>query len=138
MDNLRYCEKCDKLFAYLGNSLCPACYDEQEQIFEKVRNYIKKYQEATIIEIGEALDIDEYVILKFVREGRLVSKGLKEFSTWSCESCGTAISSGRYCQKCTSGLKKELNTYITPKQAPRNDSFNVKKSDKDNRWRSSN
>ena len=76
MAGLRNCPKCGRVFAYVGRGICPRCLEQEEEDFKLVRTYIRENPGATIIEVSEATEIDEQTILRFLKEGRLVSRGL--------------------------------------------------------------
>jgi len=107
---LRNCSQCGRVFAYRGNSLCSKCLDKAEDDFVLVRRYLQKHAGAGIKEIEENTGVDEQIIMKFMREGRLASESSADLL--KCENCGCSIAKGRYCEKClydlTYGLKAVL------------------------------
>ncbi len=110
--NVRNCKKCGRLFNYIaGPPTCPACREELEVKFREVKEYIREHKITGVNEVAEACDIDVRQIHQWVREERL------EFSEDSavgidCESCGTMIRSGRFCEKCKAGMAKEFGESI--------------------------
>ncbi len=107
--NVRNCRRCKKLFNYMvGPIICPACREELEQEFQKVKKYIQEHTRCDIRTVSEACEVDAAQIRQWVREERL------EFADDSavglnCERCGKMIKSGRFCQECKTDMTKTLN-----------------------------
>lgn len=103
--DLRNCPKCGKLFAYNGtNKLCPVCRDTEEEKYQKVKDYLWDHPHATIEQVHKDTGVERELIIKFVRDGRLISEGIDFDFMIECERCGTPIASGRFCESC----QKEL------------------------------
>lgn len=106
--NVKSCKMCKKLFNYLsGPSICPACREMMEKKFQDVKEYVRTHKGATIHEISEDCEVEVGQIKQWVREERL------EFSADSpigveCESCGTQIKVGRFCEKCKNAMANGL------------------------------
>lgn len=106
---VRNCRKCRRLFNYVtGHQICPACREDLEKEFQVVKKYIEENSHCDIKTVAEECEVDPAQIKQWVKEERL------QFSQDSmvgvnCESCGTMIRSGRYCDKCkaqmTTGFK---------------------------------
>jgi len=93
------CPRCGKLFVKIREPICEKCVKEEEQIYEKVREYVKDNPDQTIQTICEACDVTTKRILQYLKDGRLeASKGLQSESV--CSKCGKPILSGRMCEKC--------------------------------------
>lgn len=121
MAELRNCPECDRLFAYVGRNLCPQCIEKEEEEFRVVRNYVRDHPGATVFDTAEATGVDEEKILRFLREGRLISRGLQSSAVFRCESCGKVVDPGvRYCRECVQKLDRELKKHIpeAPQPAP--------------------
>ena len=108
MGDLRNCRRCDKLFVYTGIPLCRQCIDEDEEIFERVKEYIESHPKCTTIEVAEALDVPMEKILQFLREGKLELSKENTNILLGCERCGRPIPTGRYCSECASFIEKEF------------------------------
>jgi len=110
--NVRNCKKCGRIFNYVsGILICPSCREGLEKKFQVVKDYIRENKNAGITEVAEACEVDVRQIKQWVREERL------EFSAESpvgidCELCGAMIRSGRFCDKCKSGMINELDKAI--------------------------
>lgn len=119
MAELRNCPQCGQIFSYIGRNLCHRCLDKEEEEFKVVRSYVRGHSGATISETAEATGIDEQKILRFLREGRLISRGLQASTTLECERCGQTIPEGRYCRNCREELDRDLQRTLarhTPRQ----------------------
>lgn len=104
MGELKNCKKCGRMFSSIGGQLfCSKCRSDDEEDFKIVREYIYDNPNSTVVEVHEATEVAEEVILKFLRQGRLVLKG--DGVGLECERCGKGISSGRYCNSCANELK---------------------------------
>ena len=108
--NVRNCRKCGKIFNYVvGLPLCSSCLQVEENKFQDVKNYVYEHKGADITEVSEACDVEPSQIRQWVREDRL------QFSDdcpirIPCERCGAMIRSGRFCDKCSFDLNKELGS----------------------------
>ncbi len=103
---LRNCIRCGRVFMYVSKRFCPGCQKEMDELFEQVRVFVKAHPGATIVEISDALGIEEQLLNEFVREGRfdLVTEAITLF----CERCGKPIHRGRLCEQCAATLDKEI------------------------------
>ncbi|MCR4399683.1 MAG: flagellar operon protein YvyF [Syntrophomonadaceae bacterium] len=109
MAELRNCPLCERVFAFAGGrNLCPACIEAEEAEFAVVRAYVRAHPGATIIEVASATGVEEERILEFLKDGRLISKGLASVVLHRCERCGQPIPAGRYCGECTNLLASSL------------------------------
>lgn len=104
MGELKNCKKCGRMFSSINGQLfCSKCRTDDEDDFKVVREYIYDNPNSTVHDVHEATEVAEEVILKFLRQGRLVLKG--EGVGLECERCGKSINSGRFCDKCAHELK---------------------------------
>ncbi|NLB17587.1 MAG: hypothetical protein GX825_02350 [Syntrophomonadaceae bacterium] len=83
-------------------------------MFKDVRTYIRENPGATIIETAEATEVPEETILRFLRDGRIISQGLKNSFALHCNRCGDVINSGTYCQTCRDDLNREIRQVSRP------------------------
>ncbi|MGE5373244.1 MAG: TIGR03826 family flagellar region protein [Solirubrobacterales bacterium] len=109
---MRNCPRCDALFGYVGKPLCRKCLDAEEDQFKKVRTYVRDHPGATVTQTAEACEVDEEMIIRYLREGRLISKALKASVSITCERCGATISEGRFCRSCAVKLNNALQNSI--------------------------
>lgn len=112
--NVKNCRNCGCIFNYVaGQVICPACRDKLEEKFQEVKSYIQENKGVGIQEVAEACEVDAGQIRQWLREERL------ELTTDSaayltCESCGKAIRSGRFCEKCLMDITRGLQEAIKP------------------------
>lgn len=119
--DVRQCRNCRKLFQYRGNPLCPVCVNELDKLFETVRNYIYDNPQSTIDEICNETEVTRATITSWLRDGRLILSA-ENASLLQCESCGEPIRTGRFCEKCSSNVKSQLESAaqsMAPKQEPK-------------------
>lgn len=113
MNDLSNCANCGAIFIKTQfRDVCDACYKQEELLFEKVYQYIRKREnrKATIQQVIDATDIDEELLFKFIRTGRLK---LAQFPNlgYKCEKCGTIIREGILCSKCSETFLSDLKVY---------------------------
>ncbi|MDI3327905.1 MAG: flagellar protein [Alicyclobacillaceae bacterium] len=100
------CKRCGRIYRKVhGESVCPSCRREEEELYQKVRAYVSEHRGATIMEVSEATGVDPDLVLKFLREGRLAVVSGKNLK-YPCERCGREITVGRFCDRCTAELAK--------------------------------
>ncbi|ACL70466.1 TIGR03826 family flagellar region protein [Halothermothrix orenii] len=118
--NLKNCPKCGKLFAVQGSEkICPVCKKEEEDDFQKVKEYLWDNPGATIEEVHEETGVERETIIKFVKEDRLIAEGLDLEILLECERCGDPITHGRFCEKCQQELVEGLSPTPRKKKKPR-------------------
>ena len=101
---LANCRECGDLFVQVSRDICDRCFKEQEAILQKVQRYIKDHPNLSLSEVAEATEVDEALVLKFIRENRLVLSASSVETMLNCESCGARIISGRLCAMCRAQL----------------------------------
>ncbi|WP_409302843.1 TIGR03826 family flagellar region protein [Peribacillus sp. SCS-155] len=110
MMELSNCPNCDALFVRNQfRDVCDACYKEEEKAFETVYQFIRKRENrtATIDHVVEGTGVDEGLIIKFVRKGRLRTSQFPNLGV-PCEKCGNISRDGRLCNSCSGDLQTEL------------------------------
>ena len=112
MQSLANCPRCGNVFVKSLREICPSCYKEEEEAFKIVYQFLKKQQnrEATIREIVEATEVEEELVIKFVKEKRLRTSQFPKLA-YPCDKCGEQITSGKICPRCSTGLLKALETH---------------------------
>ncbi len=123
--NIRNCRRCGRIFNYaVGAPLCQVCKEEMEIKFQEVKEYIRQHPGVGIPEVSEACDVEASQIQAWLREERLeVTEDSSIFL--NCESCGAAIRSGKYCDKCKSSMASGFRNVINssrPKEKPQENS----------------
>lgn len=114
MAELANCVRCNQVFVKTVRNICQDCYREEEEAFEKVYKFLSKREnrEATLKEIVIATEVDEELIIKFIRENRLRTSHFPKLS-YPCENCGIPIVSGKLCANCSESLLKAFERQKT-------------------------
>ena len=67
------CRFCGKIFkSYSKTSCCEDCRAQEDELFEKIKDYLNKYPNSNAMQIADGLEITTMDVLKFIDEGRLV------------------------------------------------------------------
>ena len=102
--NVRNCRKCGRMFNYItGMPICQNCKDAMEAKFQEVKEYIRANKGVGINEVAEACDVEPQQITQWLREDRLEVTENSSIML-NCESCGSPIRSGKYCDKCRASM----------------------------------
>ncbi len=109
MAELKNCASCGAIFAKTIRDICPACYQAEEEAFQKVYGFMmkRKNREAMIPEIVEATEVPEELIIKFIKQQRLRAAQFPNL-TYPCERCAEPITDGRICENC----RKTISTVV--------------------------
>ena len=65
------CSSCGGLFANLPRGVCANCLDRRERDFRAVRDWLRDNRGAPIAQVSAATGVDEGIIVRFIREGRI-------------------------------------------------------------------
>jgi len=114
--NIKNCVRCGRIYVYDGYSLCIDCRRADEEDFNKVKEYLDENPGANVMEVSEATGVETKKIIQFLREGRLEVKDETNLIL-DCERCGKPIKTGRFCEKCSKEMEKEMLTAIGGKNA---------------------
>lgn len=106
MADLKNCRQCGRVFASSGGNLCRKCIEQIDEDFRLVRKYVRDHNGADVLEVSKATGVKEEIILQFLREGRLISRGF--VSSLKCERCSVKIDSGRLCPRCLFDLNQQF------------------------------
>lgn len=112
MAELANCSRCDTVFAKNMRDICQVCYREEEKAFEVVYRFLIKREnrEATLLEIIRATDVEEALIIKFIKENRLRTSQFPKLA-YPCEKCEEPIIAGRLCNHCAQDLIGKLEQH---------------------------
>lgn len=109
MADVRNCRRCGKIFNYLGGMvLCNPCRQLEEDDFKRVKEYLYNNPKASLSQVSVELDVSVEKIKRYLREGRLEIVGNEGGLLLECESCGSPIKSGQFCNACRATLSGEL------------------------------
>ena len=122
---VKVCKNCRRLFQYIyGPELCPQCLKnlpkdeiepiqqnenkfqikpmvkEEEELYEKVKDFIMRNPKADISTIAEANDVSPKKLLDWIRQERLEFSDDSKDAWFECAVCGAKIKSGRLCNRC--------------------------------------
>lgn len=122
MSELKNCPRCGRLFAPQGANICRRCQESEDQEYLVVRRYVRDNPGATVFEVAEATGIEEEKILKFLRDGRLQSRGMTTVNY--CERCNAIITEGKYCNSCLRDLTSQINQ-VLPQKKKANDDYTL-------------
>jgi flagellar operon protein (TIGR03826 family) len=110
MAELMNCPKCGRLFVKSQfRDVCEQCYREEEALFEKVYQFLRKRENrtATMAQVVEATEVEEGLIIKWIKTGRLKLVHFPNLG-YPCDRCGKMIREGRLCTECNMDLQKQL------------------------------
>lgn len=66
------CKHCHKTFqSRIKTYSCKACKSRDENHFDEIEEYLRKYPNSNALQISEELGIMAYEVLKYQEEGRL-------------------------------------------------------------------
>lgn len=107
---IRTCRRCKA--SIHENSLheyCLDCMKKIDEVFDKIREYLREYPGATAYEMEQRLGISAHVINNFVRDGRLIEIP-NEYLNIECLRCGCLLLSAhhKYCPLCEIAIQKEI------------------------------
>lgn len=106
---VKVCRGCKKMFQYIaGPELCPKCKQSEEEMFQKVKEYLRKHPGANMYEVNQETGVSATLIEKFLRQGRLQVASDSPIGLM-CERCGKKITTGRYCNDCKNEISNDLN-----------------------------
>ena len=100
-----------KIYTYDGFNICLKCRKEDEEDFQKVKEYLDENPGADISEVTQETEVDSKKIIEFLKQGRLEIKD-EDNLLLSCERCGASIKTGRFCEKCIVQMQKEFKESI--------------------------
>lgn len=105
---LRVCRRCKThIHEKSLHEYCSRCYSIVEEVFEKIREYLREYPGATAYEMEQRLGIPSHVINNFVKDDRLIEIP-NEHLNIQCSRCGCLLLSAyhKYCPKCEDEMRK--------------------------------
>lgn len=68
------CPDCGRLFRGENQSLCPACEKVDEEEYRLVRNFIRDHAGLNILDISEATGVRVDKIIRFLRNGKFITR----------------------------------------------------------------
>lgn len=106
---LKTCATCHKLFKYPGYGylLCPECKRTDEARFQLVKKFLDQYPGAEGKEVFLATGVSVKTLIKWVRDGRLVSSNAINLGA-VCDVCKKPIATGTLCEECKVDVVKKF------------------------------
>jgi len=111
MGELANCPKCNGLFVQTQlRTVCDICFKEEEKAYETVYQFLRKREnrKAELDVVVEATGVSKELILKFIRQGRIMLSNFPNLG-YPCEKCGKTIREERLCNDCKNDIHKQLN-----------------------------
>lgn len=113
MDEITSCPNCGDIFVKNKfRDVCQKCWKAEEEAYERVYKFIRKREKraATIQQVVDATEVEEEMILKFIKKGRLQTAQFPNLG-YPCDKCGKIIQTGKICGSCAEELRKELEAH---------------------------
>ena len=104
--NLKNCPSCGKLYVDTGTRMCRDCYEKMLDQENEILSYVRDHPKSKIKEICDATGAKERLVMRMIRDGRFIQSGVE--ISYPCESCGTAITRGRFCEACGKKLEADV------------------------------
>ena len=106
---LKNCSTCKKLFPYPGYGyiLCPECRRTDEAQFQLVKKFLDQYPGAEGKEVFLATGVAINTLIKWVREGRLISSNAINLGA-VCDICGKPVCTGKLCPQCKQDVVRKF------------------------------
>lgn len=105
------CARCSRMYqkATTNRKICMSCIQEEESAFRLVHDHLHSNPGDDLRSVCEATGVDESVILRFLKEGRLGKLGdLAGGLAIECARCGKPVNTGRYCVACNTEMEEAL------------------------------
>lgn len=99
---LKNCRWCNRVHSSPVRDLCQTCYEEEEQEFTMVYDYVREFPGLPVAEVSEATGVQVSRILQYLQQGRLNSQNME--INLACEICGVNTNAGRICDDCRDRL----------------------------------
>ena len=105
--NLISCRVCGIIMSKLARDICSKCFKIEEELFQKVKAYLRANPGATIVEVAVEIGCTEKQVSEFIRSGRLERIGAQV--SHPCQICQKIITEGIICQECKKNLKEQVS-----------------------------
>lgn len=108
-ESIKNCHECGKVFAHPNNIICNTCLAQSDNDFRLCVQFLREQpdESATFKEMSDATGVSLKRIMRFVREGRFIVKGLTNLK-YPCAHCGELIKEDKYCKPCKAELSKSI------------------------------
>lgn len=107
--NLIACRVCGVIMVRLARDTCPKCFQEEEKIFQKVRDFLRANNGASLEDVAIHTGCSIEQVEGFLRSGRLERVGVKKVAH-PCQLCQKIIYEGVVCPDCRKNLKEQVTS----------------------------
>jgi len=113
--NIIQCQFCKKPFVPINGKICPACLEQLDKDFTKVRDYLYENEMANLDKIAEATEVDKRKIMYLIKEGRLTIDGSdgEGGGVLQCGLCKKSIKAGRLCEGCAEKISSKMDKSVS-------------------------
>lgn len=93
----------------LARDICPKCFQEEEKVFQKVRDFLRANNGASLEDVAIHTGCGVEQVESFLRSGRLERVGVKKVAH-PCQLCQKIIYEGVVCPDCKKNLKEQVTS----------------------------
>ena len=105
----------------LARDVCPKCFREEEELFQKVKSFLRANPGASVSQVAEHARCAPDQVQAFINSGRLERVGLRKVAH-ACQLCQKIIYEGVMCPECKKELKDQVRSLADPSAPPASDS----------------
>lgn len=117
LGDLSNCSRCDRLFIKVNSDICPACHKVVDEEYRICADYLREHKLVSLYELSDATGVTVKQIIRFIKEGRISIADNPNLG-YPCETCGTIITEGKLCKKCSERLHKDLKQVLNNSDKP--------------------
>ncbi|HNX74533.1 MAG TPA: hypothetical protein PLM07_07015 [Candidatus Rifleibacterium sp.] len=103
------CRVCGVIMVKLARDVCPKCFKEEEESFQKVKNFLRTNPGASVEQVAKNAGCPADQVQAFINSGRLERVGLRKVAH-PCQLCQKIIYEGVMCPECKKDLKDQVRT----------------------------
>jgi flagellar operon protein (TIGR03826 family) len=107
------CPSCNAIYEKNKfRDVCYNCWKKEEEDYQIVYKFMRRRENraATVQQIVEQTGVNEELIYKFVKKGRLHPTQFPNLG-YPCDKCGRIIHTGKLCENCANELRDELEIF---------------------------
>ena len=101
------CRVCGVIMVKLARDVCPKCFKEEEELFQKVKNFLRTNPGASVEQVAINVGCASEQVQAFINSGRLERVGLRKVAH-PCQLCQKIIYEGVMCPDCKKDLKDQV------------------------------
>lgn len=103
------CRVCGIIMVKLARDVCPKCFREEEELFQKVKSFLRANPGASVGQVAEHSGCAPEQVQAFINSGRLERVGLRKVAH-ACQLCQKIIYEGVMCPECKKELKDQVRS----------------------------